>query len=184
MVQRLHMDNQAARHVQAYLEYDAIVGDDDNGKMMSEQEFEEYKARVREKRANRLYVHWRNMETGQDCKAIGPASQCFCGHRFKQHNFDNVETKKVDCKDKQCKCKLFDYIPVFGSQDFKCYTCKHSCHEHDPVTKKCKRAGCKCSCFYSRHACSCGMGYDVHQTVFETRAEREAQGRQVDAAWM
>ena len=28
------------------------------------------------------------------------------------------------------------------------------------------------------------MGYDKHQTVFETRAEREAEGRQVDAPWL
>ena len=42
--------------------------------MMSEAEFEEYKNKVREARKNRLYVYWRNMETGADCKAIGPAS--------------------------------------------------------------------------------------------------------------
>ena len=28
------------------------------------------------------------------------------------------------------------------------------------------------------------MPYDVHMTVFETRAEREAEGRPVDPAWM
>ena len=28
------------------------------------------------------------------------------------------------------------------------------------------------------------MGYDVHETVFERREEREADGRQVDAAWL
>ena len=78
--------------------------------MMSEAEFEAYKASVREKRKNRLYVHWRNMKTGVDCKAIGPSSQCFCGRRFKEHAFDNVKTKKVDCK--ASKCRLFDYIPV------------------------------------------------------------------------
>lgn len=52
------------------------------------------------------------METGADCKAIGPASQCFCGHRYKEHNFDNVYDKNVSCKDKRCKCKLFSYIPI------------------------------------------------------------------------
>ena len=88
------------------------MGHDDGGKMMSEAEFEEYKANVRQKRANRLYTHWRNMETGADCKAIGPASQCFCGHRYKEHNFDNIDDKNVSCKDKRCKCKLFSYIPV------------------------------------------------------------------------
>ena len=28
------------------------------------------------------------------------------------------------------------------------------------------------------------MGYDVHQTVFESREEREAAGRPVDPKWM
>ena len=28
------------------------------------------------------------------------------------------------------------------------------------------------------------MPYDVHMTVFESRAEREAEGRPVDPAWM
>ena len=48
-----------------------------------------YKTKVREARKNRLYVHWRNAD-GVDCKTIGPASQCFCGCRFKNHAFDNV----------------------------------------------------------------------------------------------
>ena len=50
------------------------MGNADGGKMMSEAEFEAYKASVREKRKHRLYTNWRNMETGMDCKAIGPAS--------------------------------------------------------------------------------------------------------------
>jgi hypothetical protein len=32
--------------------------------MMSEKEFEEYKERVREARKNRLYVNWRNQNSG------------------------------------------------------------------------------------------------------------------------
>ena len=83
--------------------------------MMSEKEFEEYKNQVREKRKNRLYVTWRNAD-GRDCKTIGPASQCFCGHRFKEHAFDNIGTREIYCKGtkngKKCKCKMFDYIPV------------------------------------------------------------------------
>ena len=112
MAERLHIGGDAARHVQAYIEYEQIVGMDDGGQPMSEAQFEEYKVKVRAKRANRLYVNWRNMETGADCKSIGPAAQCFCGHRYKEHNFDNVSNKNVHCKDKICKCKLFSYIPV------------------------------------------------------------------------
>jgi hypothetical protein len=36
------------------------VGNADGGKMMNEQEFEEFKNNVREARKNRLYVSWRN----------------------------------------------------------------------------------------------------------------------------
>ena len=82
---------------------------------MSEREFEEFKKEVKQARKNRLYVHWRN-SNGQDCKTIGPASKCFCGHRYKEHFFDNVESRQIYCKahgsTKKCKCKMFDYIPV------------------------------------------------------------------------
>lgn len=126
---------QAARNVQAYLEYDAIVGNADGGKMMSEKEFEEFKASVREARKNRLYVNWRN-ENGVDCKTIGPASTCFCGHRYKQHDFDAVKTRKIKCREAKCKCVMFDYVPVYGSRDLKCL-CKHSFKDHDAKTKLC-----------------------------------------------
>ena len=108
------MDGQAAQHVQAYIEYNNIVGNADNGKMMSEKEFQEFKNNVKEARKNRLYVKWRNAD-GVDCKSIGPASQCFCGCRYKDHFFDNVKTKEVYCRSngpKKCKCKQFRYIPV------------------------------------------------------------------------
>ena len=49
----------------------------------------------------------------------------------------------------------------------------------------CQRANCRnCNGFTSKHHCSCGMTYDEHETVFETRQEREAQGRKVDAKHM
>ena len=96
-------------------------------------EFEAYKKKVAGVRANHLYVFYCN-KNGQECKAIGPSSLCFCKHRFRNHNFDNVENKKVNCKN--CKCKLFNYMPVHGSMDIKC-SCKHSYEDHDPVSKKC-----------------------------------------------
>ena len=89
----------------------SIVGNADNGKMMSEQEFEEFKNNVREARKNRLYVCWRNAD-GQDCRTIGPSSQCFCGHRFKDHFFDNVKERKIYCRTPKCSCKMFDYVPI------------------------------------------------------------------------
>lgn len=78
---------------------------------MNEKEFEEFKKNVREARKNRLYVNYRNAD-GQDCRTIGPASQCFCGHRYKDHNSDNVVERKINCRTAKCPCKMFDYVPI------------------------------------------------------------------------
>ena len=164
------------RDVQAYLDYYAIVGDDDGGKMMTDAEFEAYKKKVAGARANHLYVFYVNSR-GDECKAIGPSSMCFCKHRYRNHNFDNVTSKKVNCKN--CKCKMFNYMPVHGSMDIKC-GCHHSYEDHDPVTKKCVRCGA-CSKFTSNYTCDCGMPYDMHKTLIETRKERMNKGKAVDS---
>ena len=53
------------------------------------------------------------------------------------------------------------------------------------MTRKCQKPGCKnCSTFTSKHGCACPQIYDDHITVFESREEREAQGRPVDPKWM
>ena len=164
------------KDVQAYLDYYAIVGDDDGGKMMSDAEFEAYKKKVAGARANHLYVYYVN-SVGNECKAIGPSSMCFCKHRFRNNNFDNVTSKKVNCKN--CKCKMFNYIPIHGSMDIKCL-CHHSYEDHDPVTRKC--LNCKsCSKFSSNYTCDCGQSYNMHKTVIETRKERMEAGKAVDS---
>lgn len=38
--------------------------------------------------------------------------------------------------------------------------------------------------FASKHHCNCGQTFDEHRTVFESREERELQGRPVDPKWM
>ena len=180
-MERLIIPKENEKHIQAYLEYRNIVGDDDNGKLMSEAEFEAYKKKVAEARKNHLYVYWVN-EKGFECKAIGPESMCFCGHRFKSHNFDNVKTKKVTCKQTKCKCPLFEYIPVYGSNDVKCL-CKHSYSLHDNLTRKCGK--CKtCAKFGSKFTCNCTSTYDDHRTVIDNREERLAKGKAVDPGWM
>jgi hypothetical protein len=126
-------------------------------------------------------VYWRN-STGFDCKSVGPESMCFCGHRYKNHNFDNVKTKKINCKTSKCKCPLFNYIPVYGSNDVKCL-CKHSYSLHDVVTKKCSKCTA-CSCFGSKFTCNCTEPFDDHETIIETREERMKSGRAVDPTWM
>ena len=175
-VNHIQVSSQAARDVQAYLDYYNIVGDDDGGKMMSEAEFEAYKKKVAYARANHLYVFYVNKK-GEECKSIGPSSMCFCKHRFRNHNFDNIKTKKVNCKN--CKCQMFNYIPVHGSLDIKC-NCKHSYEDHDPNSKKCLK-GCGCAKFSSNYTCDCRMPYDAHHTSIETREERMKRGKNVDS---
>lgn len=99
----------------------SIVGNADGGKMMSEKEFEEFKKNVRDARKNRLYVSWRN-SSGQDCRTIGPASQCFCGHRYKEHNFDNVKDRKINCRAMKCPCKMFTYVPICNLLSFNFFS--------------------------------------------------------------
>lgn len=182
MVDRIVIKKEHEKDIQAYLDYCRIVGADDGGKMMSEKEFEAYKKKVAEARRNHLYVYWVNSK-GLDCKAIGPESMCFCGHRFKMHNFDNVKTKKVDCKDKKCKCPLYEYVPVHGSNDVKCL-CKHSYSLHDNVKRNCTKPGCKCSSFGSKFTCNCACPFDEHMTLIETREERQSRGKNVDPSWV
>jgi hypothetical protein len=50
MAERIILDNQASKNIDAYLEYVNIVGDRDGGKMMSEKEFEEFKEKVKDAR--------------------------------------------------------------------------------------------------------------------------------------
>jgi hypothetical protein len=175
-IEHIQIPSQAARDVQAYLDYYNIVGDDDGGKMMSDAEFEAYKKKVAHARVNHLYVYYVNSK-GNECKAIGPSSLCFCKHRFRNHNFDNIQNKKVNCK--QCKCQMFNYIPVHGSLVIKC-DCHHSYEDHDPNTKKCLK-GCKCTKFSSNYTCDCRMPYNSHSTVIETREERIKKGKKVDS---
>jgi len=78
---------------------------------MSEEEFEEYKEKVKSARKNHLYVTWRNSK-GNECKMIGPSSMCFCNHRYKDHSFDNVENKNIHCLAHKCPCKMYDHIPI------------------------------------------------------------------------
>lgn len=175
----IHLTASAQDHVAAYLEYERIVGDADGGKMFTEEEYAEFKANAIAHRANRIYVSWRNMTTGMDCRQVGPSSSCFCGHRFRQHATDNTN-KNIFCKTQGCPCTLFSYIPVRGTQDVKC-TCKHSYDVHGVTGKRrCKQPGCMCGGFHTSISCSCRDQYGAHQTVFETREERQAAGRPVD----
>jgi hypothetical protein len=166
--------------MRAYLEYTAIVGDADGGVLLSQEEFEKYKARAIEARKHRLYVSWRNTRTGVDCHLVGPATRCFCTHVYRSHATDNWADRNVFCRAKGCRCKRFEYVPVHGTFRIKC-RCKHFFDEHR-VTEghKCKHPGCTCDAFYSPMSCSCGDKCDAHTTIIESREERMALGKPVD----
>lgn len=101
-------------------------------------------------------------------------NQNLSNSRYKEHNYMEAKNKKIKCKVRGCKCKCFYYIPVHGSYDFKCL-CKHSYRLHDPVTRKCTKCN-KCQKFTSKWSCSCGLKFDQHKTVIETREERARNG--------
>jgi len=175
----IQISGAAKNHLQAYLEYTSIVGDADDGVLLSEAEYEKFKQKAIEARKHRIYVSWRN-SVGIDCKLIGPASKCFCTHAYKSHATDNYEDRNIFCRTKNCECQLFDHIPVTGAWRIKC-SCKHFFDMHQVLgDRPCKQAGCKCVQFVSPVSCTCGEKYGSHVTVFETREERQALGRPVD----
>lgn len=104
------------------------------------------------------------------CKTIATSSKCFCDHPYKNHDYLEGINGKVKCKYAGCKCMNYYYIPVYGSQDFKC-SCKHSYQAHDVNKKNCKT--CACKNFISTWGCSCGLKFGEHKTVSEHRKEKE-----------
>ena len=166
--------------IQAYLDYINIVGNDDNGKLMSEEEYENYKKNLKNKKRDHLYVYWIN-STGFECKVIGPESMCYCNHRYKYHDYNNTNNnKKIKCK--KCQCKCYEHVPVYGANDVKCL-CHHSYRDHDLFSRTCNKRNCKCQKFNSKFTCNCGEGYDTHKTVIYTREERIKNGKPVEVGW-
>jgi len=84
MQNRMNINNDAQKHVQAYLEYVNVTGDTGDN-MMSEKEYEDFKKNMKSNAKNRLYVYWVNSQ-GLECKVVGPSTKCFCDHRYKEHN--------------------------------------------------------------------------------------------------
>jgi len=185
MDERVHLklDSSAAANVDEYFEYHKIVGDDDGGKPFTAAQYKAYKKRVFPMRfRNRPYVSWTNTK-GMDCKLIGPETQCFCEHRYKQHKTDFAEfprsNSELKCEVRGCRCSGYSYIPKNGSQPLRCKTCKHVATEHN-VNKphKCTRA-CKCVAFMTSYRCVCGDTCETHVTLVESREQRVARGHPV-----
>eukprot|EP00347_Sterkiella_histriomuscorum_P002886 403366418 len=137
----------------------------------------------------KVTVTWRNLKDNE-CKVITLMSLCFCGHKLKDHNLNNISDKNFHCKEKSCLCPQYQYVPVQGTIDLPC-TCKHSYLEHDPVTKKCLKEKCVCkNKFTSRFMCrACGDDQQIpndYKTIqnpqdqgldFEDHQENRAMAR-------
>lgn len=159
-------------HVDAYWEYHKVVGDEVGDKLLSPEEYENFKKNVvPERMKNRIFVSWR-VEGGVDCELIGPESMCHCQHRYRQHKTDNVE-KNTACK--SCRCRKYEYAPRIGSQPTRC-KCKHYSTDHD-LKKACTK--CNCKTMYLTFTCPCGQPAHRHATCFETKEERMASGKPV-----
>jgi len=178
----LKFDESKAADVDAYLEYRRVVGDDDGGVLFTPEEYEAYKKEVLPQRlTNRLFTSWTN-SAGIDCKLIGPETECFCQHRYKQHRTDftvipEARPIQLPCQVKGCRCTSYHYVPLSGSCPVRC-KCKHQADEHSEVQPyRCKRDVCqKCSGFQSSYTCGCGETYSQHKMIVETKAERQASG--------
>ncbi|XP_032437403.1 protein FAM221A [Xiphophorus hellerii] len=179
----VNQNKTALEAVDDYAEYRRIVGDDDGGKLFTPEEYEEYKRRVLPLRMkNRLYVSF-GVPGGIDCKQVGPETQCFCEHRYKQHQteFEVIPSERpiaLRCKVSGCRCSSYNYIPQPGGVMVRC-KCKHLPQDHSEAAghmcKKCK----VCSGFHSPYTCGCGRPTFEHRTLVETKQERLARGQPV-----
>ncbi|XP_061597890.1 protein FAM221A [Cololabis saira] len=180
---RIGLDKSALKAVDDYWEYRRIVGDDDGGKLFTPEQYEEYKNKVIPQRVkNRLYVSF-GVPGGIDCKLIGPETECFCAHRYKQHKTDwevvpSERPLDLPCRVRGCHCSAFQYVPRLGSNPVRC-RCKHLPQDHSEAPHHlCKKCN-SCSGFQSPYTCGCGQACFAHKTLVETKLEREARGQPV-----
>lgn len=181
-MERIVIRGDVGKAIDDYAFYVHHGGEDLYGEF-NEQNFKRLKETQEKTKKTALYTSWRNPE-GKDCKTIGPVTKCFCNHRYREHNYQNPDTKngrKIKCKAPKCKCVHFTYVPVHGSQDFRCSGCKHSHTDHDPKKMNCLKCS-KCPKFTSRWSCFCGYYFADHKTVGERREERIVQGKFVSEA--
>ena len=79
----MHRRASVGEQVDRYFDYDMLVGEADGGVLLPEKEFRALQEKARACHANRLFVTWRNLESGLDCINCGPFTRCFCGHSYK-----------------------------------------------------------------------------------------------------
>eukprot|EP00892_Ulva_mutabilis_P010315 jgi/Ulvmu1/7656/UM038_0085.1 len=108
---------------------------------------------------------WECRHCKKACVNVNSQSQCICGHRLCYHGAGGKES---DFRCKKCPCKKFFFIMSEGSWVLRC-RCKHKHTEHDPNTRKCKKASCKCTCFESPWVCNCNHPWAEHDHKLITR---------------
>ncbi|XP_041811984.1 protein FAM221A [Chelmon rostratus] len=182
-METIYLDKSALKAVDDYWEYRRTVGVDDGGKLFTPEQYEEYKRKVVPQRVkNRLYVSF-GVPGGIDCKLIGPETQCFCTHRYKQHktDFEVAPSERpiaLQCQVKGCRCPAYRYVPRIGPNPVRC-RCKHLPHDHSEAAGHfCKKCS-SCSGFQSTYTCGCGQPSSAHRTLVETKTEREARGQPI-----
>ncbi|CAG9464274.1 unnamed protein product [Pedinophyceae sp. YPF-701] len=125
------------------------------------------------------FLAWMCRGCKKECIPIRTESRCLCGHRMKEHA-PLGSSGALSCKNTRCKCKKFFYIVAEGSWVLRC-RCKHKHIEHDPVTRKCTKAGCK-TCpeggFDSPWVCNCNHPWAEHDQVVVKRKVMVLNGAQ------
>ncbi|XP_030596516.1 protein FAM221A isoform X2 [Archocentrus centrarchus] len=160
-----------------------IVGDDDGEKLLTPEQYEEYQRKMLPQRLkNRLYVSY-GVPEGIDCKHIGPETQCFCTHRYKQHKTDwevvpSERPIALPCRVKGCCCPAYEYVPRLGPNPVRC-RCKHLPADHSEAAGHLCKMCSSCSGFRSPYTCGCGQPSSAHRTLVETKIEREVRGQPV-----
>lgn len=140
----LRLSAEDQRHVDAYLEYHALVGGTDGGRLLSASEYEAIREKAAAAADDPLRCAWVCAATGLQCRLVGPFSRCMCDHSFREHDIlqtrqqQRGEELQVKCKVPRCRCPHYTFIPVQGSADIRC-RCKHSYRDHDPGVRRCLR---------------------------------------------
>uniref|UniRef100_A0A3Q3BAN8 Protein FAM221A n=1 Tax=Kryptolebias marmoratus TaxID=37003 RepID=A0A3Q3BAN8_KRYMA len=103
--------------------------------------------------------------------------------RYKQHKTDwevvpSERPLALPCRVGGCHCSAFLYVPRLGSNPVRC-RCKHLPQDHSEATDRVCNKCNNCSGFQSPYTCGCGQPCSAHQTLVETKPERQARGQPV-----
>jgi hypothetical protein len=153
-------DDSMSAHIDAFFEYDQLVGESDGGVALSEKAYVALQRKAAAAAEDRLFCTWRHGPTGQDCINVGPSTRCLCGHTYKSHAWFETMSKKVTCRCPGCKCPGFRYVSGRGSQFLRC-GCRHGHEDHrnpkgDGRMGPCAKGSCSCKGYAPTARCACG----------------------------